>query len=63
MSANTAQFQYTLTITSLLYTTNGLHVYTQVQGAHLRALSHYYAAMVHMTIVKDLKKTESEDCK
>ena len=35
-------------------------VYVQVQGAHLRALSHYYAAMVHMTIVKNLKKSDGE---
>ena len=32
-------------------------------GAHLKALSHYYAALVHMTIVRQLKNSEKKDCK
>lgn len=29
----------------------------------MKALSHYYAALVHMTIVRQLKNSEKKDCK
>ena len=36
---------------------------SQVQGAYLKALSHYYAALIHITIVRELMKTEKgETC-
>ena len=32
----------------------------QVHGAYMDAISHYYAALVHMTIVKGLIKSNGE---
>ena len=56
--------QKTVYVFHNVHSNNRLCVCTQVLGAHLNALSHYYAALVHMTIVRELMKTEKEEaCK